>query len=605
MPVLKPVHLAPFPRLDEEVIRIMKEITFKINGQEMTVPEGTTILEAARQCNIDIPTLCYLKDVNEIGACRMCVVEIAGARALQAACVYPVANGIEVLTNTPKVREARRVNLELILSNHNRECTTCVRSENCELQTLATDLGVSDVPFEGEVSGKLVDDLSTSVVRDESKCILCKRCVSVCRDVQSVAVLGSVGRGFTSQVQPVFNKSLADVGCINCGQCIINCPVGALKEKSDIQRVWDAIADPSKTVIVQTAPAVRAGLGEEFGYPMGTSVTGKMTAALRRLGFDKVFDTDFGADVTIMEEGTELIGRITNGGVLPMITSCSPGWIKFIETYYPEAIPHLSSCKSPQNITGALLKSHYAQANGIDPKDMVVVSIMPCTAKKYEVQREELCTDGNADVDISITTRELARMIKEARILFNKLPDEDFDDYYGESTGAAVIFGATGGVMEAAVRTVADVLNKTDIQEIDYEVVRGVDGIKKATVQVTPDLAVNLVVAHGGSNVREVMEQLKSGALADTHFIELMACPGGCVNGGGQPIVSAKDKMDLDIRAERAKALYNEDANVLTYRKSHQNPSVIRLYEEFLEEPNSHKAHHLLHTTYSVKPKLV
>ncbi|AWW26594.1 NADH-dependent [FeFe] hydrogenase, group A6 [Acetobacterium carbinolicum] len=583
----------------------MKEITFKINGQEMTVPEGTTILEAARQCNIDIPTLCYLKDVNEIGACRMCVVEIAGARALQAACVYPVANGIEVLTNTPKVREARRVNLELILSNHNRECTTCVRSENCELQTLATDLGVSDVPFEGEVSGKLVDDLSTSVVRDESKCILCKRCVSVCRDVQSVAVLGSVGRGFTSQVQPVFNKSLADVGCINCGQCIINCPVGALKEKSDIQRVWDAIADPSKTVIVQTAPAVRAGLGEEFGYPMGTSVTGKMTAALRRLGFDKVFDTDFGADVTIMEEGTELIGRITNGGVLPMITSCSPGWIKFIETYYPEAIPHLSSCKSPQNITGALLKSHYAQANGIDPKDMVVVSIMPCTAKKYEVQREELCTDGNADVDISITTRELARMIKEARILFNKLPDEDFDDYYGESTGAAVIFGATGGVMEAAVRTVADVLNKTDIQEIDYEVVRGVDGIKKATVQVTPDLAVNLVVAHGGSNVREVMEQLKSGALADTHFIELMACPGGCVNGGGQPIVSAKDKMDLDIRAERAKALYNEDANVLTYRKSHQNPSVIRLYEEFLEEPNSHKAHHLLHTTYSVKPKLV
>lgn len=583
----------------------MKEVTFKINGQEMTVPEGTTILEAARTSNIDIPTLCYLKDVNEIGACRMCLVEIAGARALQAACVYPVANGIEVLTNSPAVRKARRVNLELILSNHNRECTTCVRSENCELQSLATDLGVSEIPFEGEKSGKLVDDLSTSVVRDESKCILCKRCVSVCTDVQSVAVLGSVGRGFTSQVQPVFNKSLADVGCINCGQCVINCPVGALKEKSDIQRVWDAIADPSKTVIVQTAPAVRAGLGEEFGYPMGTSVTGKMAAALRRLGFDKVFDTDFGADVCIMEEGTELLGRVTNGGVLPMITSCSPGWIKFIETYYPEAIPHLSSCKSPQNITGALLKSHYAQANGIDPKDMVVVSIMPCTAKKYEVQREELCTDGNADVDISITTRELARMIKEARILFNKLPDEDFDDYYGESTGAAVIFGATGGVMEAAVRTVADVLNKKDIQEIEYQVVRGVDGIKKASVDVTPDLKVNLLVAHGGSNIREVMEQLKAGELADTHFIELMACPGGCVNGGGQPIVSAKDKMDIDIRVERAKALYDEDANVLTYRKSHQNPSVIRLYEEYLEEPNSHKAHHLLHTSYSVKPKLV
>jgi len=583
----------------------MKEVTFKINGQEMTVPEGTTILEAARQCNIDIPTLCYLKDVNEIGACRMCLVEIAGARALQAACVYPVANGIEVLTNSPAVRKARRVNLELILSNHNRECTTCVRSENCELQTLATDLGVSEVPFEGEKSGKLIDDLSTAVVRDESKCILCKRCVSVCTNVQSVAVLGSVGRGFTSQVQPVFDKSLAEVGCINCGQCIINCPVGALKEKSNIQQVWDAIADPTKTVIVQTAPAVRAGLGEEFGYPMGTSVTGKMAASLRRLGFDKVFDTDFGADVCIMEEGTELIGRVTGGGVLPMITSCSPGWIKFIETYYPEAIPHLSSCKSPQNITGALLKNHYAQANGIDPKDMVVVSIMPCTAKKYEVQREELCTDGNADVDISITTRELARMIKEARILFDKLPDEDFDDYYGESTGAAVIFGATGGVMEAAVRTVADVLNKKDIQEIEYHMVRGTDGIKKASVDVTPDLKVNLLVAHGGANIREVMEMLKAGELADTHFIELMACPGGCVNGGGQPIVSAKDKMDVDIRVERAKALYDEDANVLTYRKSHQNPSVIRLYEEYLEEPNSHKAHHILHTKYSAKPKLV
>lgn len=403
----------------------------------------------------------------------------------------------------------------------------------------------------------------------------------------------------------MFNKSLAEVGCISCGQCIINCPVGALKEKSDIQQVWDAIADPSKTVIVQTAPAVRAALGEEFGYPMGTAVTGKMAAALRRLGFDKVFDTDFGADVCIMEEGTELLTRVNEGGVLPMITSCSPGWIKFIEIYYPEAIPHLSSCKSPQNITGALLKNHYAQANGIDPKDMVVVSIMPCTAKKYEIKREELCTDGNPDVDITITTRELARMIKEARIMFNQLPDEGFDDYYGESTGAAVIFGVTGGVMEAAVRTVADILNDKDIQEIEYQVVRGVDSIKKASVDVTPDLTLNLMVAHGGSNIREVMEMLKAGELADTHFIELMACPGGCVNGGGQPIVSAKDKMDIDIRVERAKALYNEDANVLPLRKSHQNPSVIRLYEEYLEKPNSHKSHCILHTKYSAKPKLI
>lgn len=583
----------------------MKEVTFKINGQEMTVPEGTTILEAARMNNIDIPTLCYLKDVNEIGACRMCVVEIAGARALQAACVYPVANGIEVLTNSPAARKARRVNLELILSNHNRECTTCVRSENCELQSLATDLGVSEIPFEGEKSGKLVDDKSDSIVRDESKCILCKRCVSVCGNVQNVSVLGSVGRGFTSQVQPVFGKSLADVGCIRCGQCIINCPVGALKEKSDIQRVWDAIADPTKTVVVETAPAVRASLGEEFGYPMGTPVTDQMAAALRRLGFDKVFDTGFGADVTIMEEGTELLGRVTNGGVLPMITSCSPGWISYIETYYPEFLPHLSSCKSPQQITGALLKSHYAETNGIDPKDMVVVSVMPCTAKKYELKREEMKVDGIPDVDISITTRELARMIKEARIVFDKLPKESFDDYYGEYTGAAVIFGATGGVMEAAVRTLADILNKKDIQEIDYEMVRGVQGIKTATVDVTPDLAVKLVVASGGSNIDKVMKQLQAGELADTHFIELMGCPGGCVNGGGQSIVSAKDKMDVDIRAERAKALYVSDATITKYRKSHQSPAVIRIYEEYLGEPNGHKSHHLLHTTYSQKPKLV
>lgn len=583
----------------------MKEVTFKINGQEMTVPEGTTILEAARISNIDIPTLCYLKDVNEIGACRMCLVEIAGARALQAACVYPVANGIEVLTNSPAVRKARRVNLELILSNHNRECTTCVRSENCELQSLATDLGVSEIPFEGEKSGKLVDDKSDSIVRDESKCILCKRCVSVCGNVQNVSVLGSVGRGFTSQVQPVFGKSLADVGCIRCGQCIINCPVGALKEKSDIQRVWDAIADPTKTVVVETAPAVRASLGEEFGYPMGTPVTDQMAAALRRLGFDKVFDTGFGADVTIMEEGTELLGRVTNGGVLPMITSCSPGWISYIETYYPEFLPHLSSCKSPQQITGALLKSHYAETNGIDPKDMVVVSVMPCTAKKYELKREEMKVDGIPDVDISITTRELARMIKEARIVFDKLPKESFDDYYGEYTGAAVIFGATGGVMEAAVRTLADILNKKDIQEIDYEMVRGVQGIKTATVDVTPDLAVKLVVASGGSNIDKVMKQLQAGELADTHFIELMGCPGGCVNGGGQSIVSAKDKMDVDIRAERAKALYVSDATITKYRKSHQSPAVIRIYEEYLGEPNGHKSHHLLHTTYSQKPKLV
>lgn len=581
----------------------MKDVTFKINGREITVPEGTTVLEAAKMHNIDIPTLCYLKDINEIGACRMCLVEIAGARALQASCVYPVAEGIEVLTNSAKVRKARRVNLELILSNHNRECTTCVRSENCELQKLAVDLGVSDIPFEGEKSGSWVDDLSPSIVRDETKCILCKRCVAVCRKVQGIGVLGAVGRGFTSKVQPVFGKSIGEVGCINCGQCIVNCPVGALKEKSDIQRVWDAIEDPEKYVVVQPAPAVRAALGEEFGLPMGTRVTGKLAASLHRLGFDGVFDTDFGADVTIMEEGTELIDRVTNGGVLPMITSCSPGWIKLIETYYPEMLPHLSTCKSPQNMTGALLKSHYAEMNGIDPSKMVVVSVMPCTAKKFEAQREELSVDGLQDVDISITTRELARMIKEARIDFVNLPDEDFDPYFGESTGAAVIFGATGGVMEAAVRTVADILNDKDIKEIEYQAVRGVEGIKTAEVEVTPELTVKVAIAHGGANIREVMEGMKRGDYDDYHFIEIMACPGGCVNGGGQPIVSSKVKMEKDIRVERAKALYAED-EAKTLRKSHENPAIKKLYAEYLGAPGGHKSHKLLHTTYSQKPRI-
>lgn len=577
-------------------------VTCKINNIEVTVPEGTTILQAAKKIGIEIPTLCYLKDINEIGACRMCIVEIKGARSLQASCVYPVADGLEIYTNSPAVREARKVNLELLLSDHNRECTMCVRSGNCELQTLAKKLGVEDIRFEGEISGHVIDDLSPSIVRDESKCILCKRCIAVCNKVQACGALGAFGRGFESQARPVFESSLADVNCINCGQCIVNCPVGALKEKSNTDEVWEAIGDSDKYVVVQTAPAVRAALGEEFGYEIGTSVTGKMAAALRRLGFDKVFDTDFGADVTIMEEAYELIDRVQNGGKLPMITSCSPGWIKFIEMNYPDQLEHLSSCKSPQAMQGALIKNHYAKLNNIDPKKIVTVSVMPCTAKKFEVKREQLSTNGLPDTDISITTRELARMIKEAGINFNALPDEDFDDYYGESTGAGVIFGVTGGVMEAAARTAVEAISGKSVDNVEYKDVRGMDGVKEAEIQAG-DLTVKICVAHGGSNIKKVMDLLKEGK-ADYHFIEFMACPGGCVNGGGQPIVSSKVKEEICLATERGKALYGED-EAKTLRKSHLNPCVQDLYKTYLEKPNSHLAHELLHTTYVKRDRYV
>jgi len=581
----------------------MKEITFKINGLEVKAKQGEKILQVARRNGFDIPTLCYLKDINEIGACRMCLVEIKGSPTLQASCVYPVEEGLEVLTNSPRVRRARRVNLELILSNHNRECTTCVRSGNCELQTLSNDLGIDNIPFQGEYSADHVDSLSPSIVRDETKCILCKRCVAVCSTVQGMGVLGAVGRGFTSKVQPVFGKSINNVNCINCGQCIINCPVGALKEKSNVQDVWDALADPEKVVYVQPAPAVRAVLGEEFGMKMGTPVTGKLAASLRRLGFDGIFDTDFGADVTIMEEGTELLSRIQNGGKLPLFTSCCPAWVKLMEMEYPDMLDHLSSCKSPQNMTGALLKPHYAPKNNVDPKKVVVVSVMPCTAKKFESAREELSVNGLQDVDITITTRELARMIKEARIDFLHLPDEDFDPYYGESTGAGALFGTTGGVMEAAVRTVADIVNQKDIQAIEYQAVRGVKDIKTADVKISDDLSIKVAVVHGGANIHTVMDAIKAGEYANYQFIEFMACPGGCVNGGGQTIVSARVKEEINICEERAKALYDVDQHK-TYRKSHQNPSIIRIYDEFLSEPCGHQSHKLLHTTYAPKAKI-
>ena len=572
----------------------MDLVNLTIDGIKVSVPAGSTVLEAARSANIQIPTLCYLKDVNQIGACRMCLVD-TGARALAAACVMPVSEGMNVKTNTPAIREARKVNMELLLSNHDRKCLTCVRSRNCELQTLAEELGVRDVRFEGYRSEYPIDDKSLSVVRDPNKCIQCRRCIAACHNVQKIGVIGTVGRGFGTVIAPAWDDKLADVSCVNCGQCIMACPVGALKEKDNTAEVWKAIGDPNKHVVVQPAPAVRVALGEEFGMPMGTRVTGKLAAALRRMGFDKIFDTNYGADLTIMEEGTELLSRIQNGGVLPMITSCSPGWIKFIEHYYPEFLPNLSSCKSPHQMLGAIIKSYYAEKEHLDPKDIFTVSVMPCTAKKFEAKRPEMGHDGIPDVDAVITTRELARMIKEAGIDFANLPDEDFDPMLGESTGAGAIFGATGGVMEAALRTVADILEGKDLENIDYHEVRGIAGVKEATVTIAGK-EIKLAVANGTGNARILMDKMKAGE-ADYTFIEIMGCPGGCVTGGGQPIVPARERMVVDPKVVRAKAIYEEDL-AMKERKSHKNPSIQKLYDEYLGKPNSHKAHELLHTHY-------
>ncbi len=572
-------------------------INLKINGMDVSVPKGTTILEAARKLGFEIPTLCYMKEINEIGACRICVVEANEGRGFRtvASCVYPVSEGMEVRTNSAAIQKARRTTLELILSTHERKCLSCVRSGNCELQTLCNDYGIEDEgTFDGFKPVFEIDDSAPHMIRNNNKCVLCRRCVAVCK-AQHVSVIGANDRGIDTNIACAFNKNLSEVACISCGQCIVNCPTGALTEKDDTQKVYEALNDPDKIVIVQTAPAVRAALGESFGMPIGTDVEGKMVAALRRLGFDKVFDTDFAADLTIMEEGTEFIDRLQNGGALPLITSCSPGWVKFCEMYHPNMIKNLSSCKSPQQMFGAVLKTWYAEANGIDPKNIFSVSVMPCTAKKFEIGRDDEAATGLPDVDVTITTRELARMINRARLNFTALPDEEFDNPLGEDTGAGVIFGVTGGVMEAALRTVKEILEGKTFDEVDYEVVRGTAPIKRATLNIA-GTDVKIAVASGMEAAHELLTKIENGE-EEYHFIEIMGCPGGCVNGGGQPIQPAAVKATTDIKALRAAALYKNDASQ-KYRKSHENPMVRKIYEDYFEKPGSHKAHKALHTTY-------
>ena len=580
----------------------MDMINVKINGISVSVPKGSTVLDAARAAGVEIPTLCFMKEKNEIGACRICVVEVNEGRGFRivTACVYPATDGMEVLTNTEKIQKARKTTLELILSTHDKKCLSCVRSTNCELQKLCRDYGVNESAFEGFKPLYELDNTTPHLVRDNNKCILCRRCVAACEE-QYVGVIGANNRGIDTNIGTPFEVGLKNVPCISCGQCTAVCPTGALVEKDDTDKIWEALADNTKHVVVQTAPSIRATLGECFDMPIGTNVEGKMVAALRRLGFDKVFDTDFAADLTIVEEANELVERIKNGGTLPMITSCSPGWVKFCEYYYPDMINHLSTCKSPQQMAGAVIKTYYAEKMGIDPKDIVSVSVMPCTAKKFEIGRDDQSAAGVPDVDIAITTRELSRMIMRAGINFTALPDEELDSPFGEDTGAAVIFGATGGVMEAALRTANDWLTGKDNTDVDFTALRGTQGLKQATVNIAGN-DIKVAVASGAAAAKVVMDRMKAGNPDGWTFVEIMGCPGGCVNGGGQPIQPQYVRDTVDLKAVRAKALYDQDA-ASTLRKSHESPVVKTLYSEWYDGFGGHKAHHDLHTSYVAREK--
>ena len=575
-------------------------VNLVIDGKPIQVEENTTILEAARKNGIDIPTLCFLKDINEVGDCRMCIVEVEGRRGFATSCIQTVEEGMVVKTHSPEILEARKIILDLILSNHHKDCLTCSRNGNCELQNLCMKFNVQKIEYQGEMTEHEIDDKSPAIVRDFNKCILCRRCVATCKNVQEIGAIDCTERGFNSCISTTFNCSLNDVNCTFCGQCIESCPTGALKEKEYIDEVWEKIKDENVYTVVQTAPAVRVALGEEFGIPIGTNVKGKMVTALRSMGFDKVFDTNTAADLTIMEEAIEFLERLQNGGTLPMITSCSPGWVRFAEKNYPDLLGHLSTCKSPHQMFGAIIKSYFAKKYKIPADKICVVSVMPCIAKKYEASREEMEVDGLRDVDYVITTRELSRMIRQANIDFVNLEDSNFDDPMGEASGAGAIFGTTGGVMEAALRTATDTLDGNDLQHLKYEQVRGEKGIKEACLNIAGN-ELKVVVASGLANARKIMNEIKEGK-ADYHFVEIMACPGGCVMGGGQPIKNSKTRASVDVRKLRAEALYSIDEASMI-RKSHENPAIKSMYQEFLGRPGGEKAHKYLHTHYTAKEK--